>query len=171
MEPIEIRLPTPQQAYAALLLEEQRQAESTRQAQERKDREQESAESIAWKMRARQLLEEGRSIYGSDSSTQSEFSQLVSQGEEARLKRFADYESKLVRRYAAMSPAAMWAWAAFRGLYLYAVFGLLLWFGLIIAGTPVWAAILASALFVAFLIVQRKRWMSEYAAKATTESI
>lgn len=171
MSPINLRVATQKEAYAALLVEEQRQAENPRLAQKRKDRQQESAESIAWKMRARQLLEEGRAIYGSDASTQSEFGQLVSQGEEARRKRLEEIESKRIRRFAAMSSTEMWVWAALRGIYLYAVFGLLLWIGLIIAGTPVWAATLAGALFVAFLIIQRKRWMSEYAAKATTESI
>lgn len=170
MSPINLRVATQQEAYAALQYEEQMQANSACRPQKTKDNE-ESEESIAWKVRAQQLLEEGRTIYGSDEATQCVFRVLVSHGEEARRKRLAEIETSRIRRYSKMSSTEMWVWSAFRGLYLYAVFGLLLWLGLIIAGTPVWAATLAGALFVAFLIVQRKRWMCNYAAQNTTQSI
>lgn len=166
MSPISLRVATQQEAYAALQYEEQMQANSARRLKKNKDNE-ESEELIAWKIRAQQLLEEGRTIYGSDEATQCVFRVLVSHGEEARRKRLAEIQSSRIRRYSTMSSTEMWVWSIFRGLYLYAVFGLLFWLGLIIAGAPLWAATLAGALFVAFLIIQRKRWMSDYAAKAT----
>lgn len=159
--PIEICRP-PSAQEAAWYVQQQNEAQA---ASRKKDDEsnEESEESIAWKRRAQLLLEEGRAIYGSDAATQSMFGMLVSEGEEARLKRIADLEARRVRTYAAMSPAEAWFWASFRGVYLYMPIAIVLWFGALTAGVQNWQAVSAAALFVALMIWARKRWMDSYA--------
>lgn len=150
-------------AYSAYL---QQEANSKAAAARRaiKDVE-ESAESIEWKRQAKLLLEDGRKIYGTDAATQSEFMMLVSDGEEARLKRAADLEAGRIRTYSAMTSLEAWLWASFRGVYLYAPIAFILWFAALLAGYQDWKAAIVCGVFIVVLIWQRRRWIDSYARR------